>query len=102
MAGRTATYYKNNPESYEKKKEYQKKYNKEKAKLKVKSCRTGKMIQPDSDSRNKNRKADREGKNTNGKQYDHHEGKFIDAKENMSKKNPKSFKFRIKGKKKKK
>jgi len=101
MASRTSEFYKNNPESAEKRRKYQRKYNKKKAKLKVKSHKTGKPIQPDSDSRNHVREARRNGQNTKGKNYDHATGRMISEKANKSKKDAKSIKFRVKGKKKK-
>lgn len=68
MAGKTATYYQNNPKSYAKKK----KKDAEDGKSRV---RTRKRVE----ANKKRREAKREGRDVEGKDYDHATDKFVDS-----------------------
>jgi hypothetical protein len=71
---KTSQYYKDNPEAAEKRREYQREYNKSEERKKYRAF-LNKM----------NRKAGTYG-NGDGLDYDHDEAKFISAKRNRSKK----------------
>lgn len=75
MAGRTATYYKNNPKSYAKKKKKDAEDGKSRE-------RTKKRVE----ANRKRRKAKRNGKDVRGKDYDHATDSFVDSSVNRGRK----------------
>ena len=75
MAGKTATYYKNNPKSYAKKK----KKDAEDGKSKV---RTRKRVE----ANRARRAAKRQGQDVAGKDYDHATDRFVDSSVNRGRK----------------
>tara|TARA_Y100000758_G_C15927921_1_gene377596 strand:+ start:467 stop:727 length:261 start_codon:yes stop_codon:yes gene_type:complete len=75
MLGKTATFYKKNKESRDKKAKYDKKFNKLKSQIK-KRVELAKI----------RRRAKKNGKNIDGKDYDHAVGRFVNSSTNRGRK----------------
>ena len=93
---KTSEYYKSHPKARLKRLKAQKKINVSKRKFKIKSHKTGKMIQYGSDLKNRQREAKKNGKDTSKTDYDHTTKKRITKGKNRA--NKKKFMFKSKKK----